>query len=134
MSANLEKKVIISVVVSRKQNVTKNLKSLYFDKAKKRINEGSVTKTNDANASGKCRKYVHTKNTDRISVLPTYIISFVIMPLFFGTVTCIYISMLNTNTNISLIIPNVLSTIVPPLLSCVIIVVLSQDRKTVDDK
>ena len=107
---------------------------MYFDKAKKRINEGSVTKTNDANASGKRRKYVHTKNTDRISVLPTYIISFVIMPLFFGTVTCIYISMLNTNTNISLIIPNVLSTIVPPLLSCVIIVVLSQDRKTVDDK
>ena len=74
------------------------------------------------------------KNTDRISVLPTYIISFVIMPLFFGTVTCIYISMLNTNTNISLIIPNVLSTIVPPLLPCVIIVVLSQDRKKVDDK
>ena len=117
MSANLEKKVIISVVVSRKQNVTKNLKSLNLDKVKKSINEGSVTKINDANASGKRRKYVHTKNTDRITVLPIYIMSFVLKSFFFGTVTCIYISMLKINTIISVMIPSVLSTVAPPLFS-----------------
>ena len=89
ISAILAKKVRISVTVSRKQNVTRNRKSLYLDNAKNRTNEGNVTHTKDVNASGIFKKYVHRKKTAKINTLPMYISQRIGFVSFFSTVNFI---------------------------------------------
>ena len=88
--------------------MTRKRASLNLDSAKKNRKLGKVAQRKDAKVSGILRKYVHAKNRDKIRKLPTYIAIRVPRVSFFGTVSFIYIKMLNARTMISHKIANVL--------------------------
>ena len=64
ISKALIKNTNINVTVSKKQKVTKNLKSLYFDNIKNTIKLGIVTHIAEADDSGRIFRFDHGGGDD----------------------------------------------------------------------